>query len=135
MIQFTEDKLREATREISTNTKIENGVNHHSSDDNQSDSSENHKSPNLAGYQKTQTMREMLAGIPGISMKVSLKPSNVTIPTFWNILVSWCFLLTLCTGILKFSLIFFVYVFPLICFPFQDLCQLFNFHKYNVILF
>ena len=105
MIQFTEDKLREATREISTNTKIENGVNHHSSDDNQSDSSENHKSPNLAGYQKTQTMREMLAGIPGISMKVSQKPSNVTVPTFWNILVSWCFLPALCTGILKFSLI------------------------------
>lgn len=64
-----EEKPRESTRETFTSTKLENGINHHSSDDNQSDSSENHKSPGLSGFQKTQTMREMLAGIPGISMK------------------------------------------------------------------
>lgn len=66
---YSEDKVKEATKETFTNTKLENGVNH-SSDDNYSDSSENHKSPGLSGFQKTQTMREMLAGIPGISMKV-----------------------------------------------------------------
>lgn len=69
---LTEEKPKESTRETFTNAKLENGVNHHSSDDNQSDSSENHKSPGLSGFQKTQTMREMLAGIPGISMKVCL---------------------------------------------------------------
>lgn len=69
---LTEEKPRESTRETFTSTKLENGINHHSSDDNQSDSSENHKSPGLSGFQKTQTMREMLAGIPGISMKVCL---------------------------------------------------------------
>lgn len=63
-----EEKPKEATRETFVNSRQENGINH-SSDDNQSDSSENHKSPGLSGFQKTQTMREMLAGIPGISMK------------------------------------------------------------------
>ncbi|XP_062617736.1 putative Polycomb group protein ASXL2 [Saccostrea cucullata] len=59
-----DEKAKETTKV--TFTRVENGVNH-SSDDNQSDSSE--RSPGLSGFQKTQTMREMLAGIPGISMK------------------------------------------------------------------
>jgi hypothetical protein len=76
---YSEEKVKETTKETFTSSKIENGVNH-SSDENHSDSSENHKSPGLSGFQKTQTMREMLAGIPGISMKVQDAHKSLKIP-------------------------------------------------------